>query len=61
MYHDKFSGKIWSKLKLSIYSLKIVSATFLLICFLSLNESTCQTKEKCFLFHIKNSFCSWEN
>ena len=30
----------------------------LLVCFLSLNESTCQTRKKCFLFHYKSSFGS---
>ena len=38
-------------------SIKVVSATFLLVCFLSLKECTCETKKK-FLFHFKNSFCS---
>ena len=40
------------------FYLKVVSTTFLLVCFLSLNESTCQ---KCFLSHFKSSFCSREN
>ena len=30
--------------------LKVVSATFLLVCFLSLNESTCQTRKNVFYF-----------
>ena len=38
----------------------LVSATFLLIWFLSLNKSTCETRT-CFLFHSKSSFRSWEN
>ena len=29
--------------------------------FVSLNESTCQTRKKCFLFHFKSSFCSQKN
>ena len=33
----------------------------LLVCFLSLNESTCQTRKNAFLFHFKSSFCSQEN
>ena len=41
--------------------LKVVSATFLLVCFLYLNDSTCQITKKCFLFHLKSSYCSWEN
>ena len=40
-------------------ALKGVPATFLLVCFLSLNKSTCQCK--CFLFHFKSSFRSGEN
>ena len=40
---------------------KVVSATFLLVCFLSLNESTCQTRKNLFLFHFKSSFHSTEN
>ena len=39
-------------------ALKVVSATFLLVCFLHLNESTCQTS---FLFHFKSSFRSQGN
>ena len=30
--------------------LKVMSTTFLLVCFLSLNESTCQTKKNAFYF-----------
>ena len=41
--------------------LKVVSATFLLVCFLSLNENTCQTRKKNFLFHLKSLFRSQEN
>ena len=40
--------------------LKVVSATFLLVCFLSLKESTWETV-KMFLFHFKSCFCSREN
>ena len=36
--------------------LKVVSATFLLRCFLSLNESTCQTRKKFFYFTSKALF-----
>ena len=36
--------------------LKVVSATFLLVCFVSLKESTCETKEKYFYFTSKAFF-----
>ena len=36
--------------------LKVVSATFLLVCFLSLNESTCQTRKNVFCFALKALF-----
>ena len=42
-------------------NLKVVSATFLLVCFVSLKETTCETRINVFLFHFKNSFCSWHN
>ena len=35
---------------------KVVSATFLLVCFLSLNESTCQTRKMFFILH--QNICS---
>ena len=37
-------------------NLKVVSATFLLVCFLDLNESTCQTRENDFYFISKALF-----
>ena len=37
-------------------SLKVVFATFLLVYFLSLNESTCQTKKNVFYFTSKALF-----
>ena len=37
--------------------LKVVSATFLPVCFLSRKESTCET----IFVHFKSSFCSREN
>ena len=37
----------------SAYFLKVPSATFLLVCFLSLKESTCQTKKNVFYFTSK--------
>ena len=36
--------------------LKVVSATFVLVCFLSLNESTCQTRKNVFYFTSKALF-----
>ena len=36
--------------------LKVVSATFLLVCFLSVNESTCQTRKNAFYFTSKALF-----
>ena len=45
---------------ISRITLKIVSATFLLVCFLSLNKNTCQTR-KMFFIHFKSSFRSPEN
>ena len=36
--------------------LKVVSATFLLVCFLSLNESTCPTRNYAFYFISKTLF-----
>ena len=45
-------------------SLKIVSATFVLVYFASLKrlkQRKKETKKKCFLLHFKNSFCSWHN
>ena len=41
--------------------LKAVSATFLLVFLLSLNESTCQTRKKCISFLFRSSFRSQEN
>ena len=41
---------------LQIVSLKVVSATFLLVDFLSLKESTCETKKNVFYFTSKALF-----
>ena len=38
------------------FKLKLVSATFLLVCFLSLKESTCQTRKNVFYFTSKAPF-----
>ena len=37
-----------------------MSAKFLLVCFVSLKESTCKTKENVFFISII-SYCSWDN
>ena len=37
-------------------NLKVASATFWLVCFLSLNESTCQTRKNAFYFPSKALF-----
>ena len=41
--------------------LNVVSTTFLLVFFLSLKESTSETRKNLFLFHFKSSFRSPEN
>ena len=38
------------------YVLKVVSATFLLVCFLCLKESTCETRKNVFCFTSKALF-----
>ena len=43
-----------------IIDLKVASATFLLLCFLSLKESNCETRKNVFYFTSK-ALCSWEN
>ena len=40
------------------YSLKVSSANFYKIFIFSLNDSPSKTVKKCFLFHLKISFCS---
>ena len=55
------SNEVSTKLMyLWIEALKVVSATFLLVCFLSKREHL-WNKEECFLFHLESSFCSWDN
>ena len=39
------------------FSLKVVSTTFLLVCFVCLKEALVK-QEKCFLFHFKSFCCS---
>ena len=41
---------------LSHFNLKVVTATFLLVCFSNLNESTCQTRKNVFYFTSKALF-----
>ena len=58
--HSKDENYIHTLYMYNLLALKFLSATFLLVWFLSLNESTCQTR-KFFLFHFKSSLCSREN
>ena len=37
-------------------SLKVVSATFLLVCFVSLKQGTCETRKNVFYFALKALF-----
>ena len=55
---DIFCQLPWKRLIVAL--LKVLSDTFLLVCFLSLNESTCETRENVFLYNFKSSFCSRE-
>ena len=41
-------------------SLKVVSTTFLLVCFISLGEHL-WSKGKCFLYYFKRSFSFWDS
>ena len=43
-----------------LYYLKVLSATFLRVCFLSLKESTFEKRENC-LFHFEILFRSCDN
>ena len=51
------------KYKSSIFfhSLKVASATILLLSFLNGNEKNLSNQKKAFLFHFKSSFCFWGN
>ena len=42
--------------KTDLANLKVVSATFLLVCFVSLKESTCETRKNVFYFSLKALF-----
>ena len=43
------------------FSLKVVSATFLLVCFFMSKRKNLWNKEECFLFHLESSFRSSDN
>ena len=53
--------QIKSIFEIFILFLKVVSTTFLLVCFLSQKESTCETRKNVSLFHFKSSFHTREN
>ena len=55
IFHKKLVTKIWSISLILEWklALKVVSAKFLLVCFLSLKESTCETKKNVFYFILK--------
>ena len=57
----KRNSEAFLNLILRSVSLKVVSATFMLVCFLSLNKSIFQIRKNVFLFHFKSSFRSREN
>ena len=57
----KRNSEVFLNLILRSVSLKVVSATFMLVCFLSLNKSIFQIRKNVFLFHFKSSFRSREN
>ena len=42
---SKFQEELTCQFKIDMKNLKVVSATFLLVCFLSLNESPCQARK----------------
>ena len=44
-----------------ISTLKVVSATFLLVCSVCLKENTCETRKNVFLFHFEGTFRSRDN
>ena len=53
--HEMHHNKCWID-NLHFIELKVVSATFLLICLVSLKESTCETKKNAFYFTSKVLF-----
>ena len=54
----KYSMVFLTANTINIMSLKVVSTTFLLACFVNPKESTYETEKKHFLFHFESSFCS---
>ena len=48
------------KSKIATSNLKVVSSIFLLVFKKKTKGNYCKT-DKCFLFHFKSSFCSWED
>ena len=52
----KIITPIWAGAPRSFHFLKVVSATFVLVYFLSLKESTCQTRKNVFYFTSKALF-----
>ena len=52
-------SKYWLFWRYTFISLRVVSATFLLVCFTCLKESTFETRKN--LFHLESSFRSWDN
>ena len=54
IFSNSVKRNIFSKFK--FLALKVVSATFLLVSFLNLNKSTCQTWESVFYFTSKALF-----
>ena len=53
-FYDDIQQK--EKFSSALLTLKVVFVTFLLVCFLSLNESTCETRENVFYFTSKALF-----
>ena len=48
--------KDFTSYKIRYKSLKVVPATFLLVCFVCLKESICETRENAFYFILKALF-----
>ena len=59
LYIDKNLKKsfVWSTcIAIQSYTLKVVSATFLQVCFVYLKERTCETRKNAFYFTSKAPF-----
>ena len=48
--------RLFTESEMQTFFKNLVSATFLLVCFLSLHESTCQTRKNAFYFTLKALF-----